>query len=77
MADAWHGYRDDVSEVGSDGLLVANGLSFRTHGQVTRRPGLGDRVAQSGVLVAEFQQPINGTFAVFFTSSGTLESIAL
>lgn len=73
----WTGTRDDLTDIDSDGLSVANNVSLRIGGELRRRPGLAERIAQSGILVAEFQQQGGDSYAIFLTSTGTLESVAL
>ncbi len=73
----WTGTRDDVTDIDGEGLAVANNISLNTTGELRRRPGLSDRIAQSGILVAEFQQQGGASYAIFFTSTGTIESVAL
>ncbi len=73
----WQGLRDDISVVSEEGMLTAQNVSFRISGEARRRPGLGTRVDESGVLSTDFQDRINNTYLVFSGSAGTLRSVAV
>lgn len=73
----WPGIRDDISALDPKGALTAQNVSFAVDGELRRRPGLGDRIDEGGVLVSEFQHPTLGAYAVFFTAAGALRAVNL
>lgn len=73
----WHGIRDDVTTVSDVGMQEAQNCSFRTQGELRRRPGLGTRLNLSGVLSREFVDRSTNVYEVFITSLGAIKSIAL
>ncbi len=77
MPENWQGMRDDVSQRSDQGLLISQNTSYNTRGELGTRPGLGSRLDNAGQLVQEFKQPVNGSYALFFTTSGTLVAVDL
>ena len=75
MPENWQGMRDDVSQRSDQGLLISQNTSYNTQGEIGLRPGLGARLDNAGQLVQEFKQPVNGSYALFFTTSGTLVAV--
>lgn len=77
MPDKWQGMRDDVSQTSEQGVLVNTNTSYRNDGELTRRPGLSSRidVGAAGLLCQEFRQPVNGSYALFFSSAGNLIAV--
>lgn len=72
----WQGLDPDASIVGPV-PVVADNVSFRVRGELRRRPGLGTRIAQTGINVGLLRDPQLGDFLVFLTDTGTLESAAV
>jgi len=58
------------------GCVFAVNHSYFTEGEVARRPGMVAFTTQSGIALANFQNPMTGQFVVFATSTGTVESVA-
>lgn len=64
----WKGITDDKTDVGSEQKTVQN-ASYYVAGELRRRPGIGGRFAQGGIVVTE-QYP----YLIFATSAGALVS---
>ena len=73
----WPGIRDDLAATDARGALLAENVSFAVDGELRRRPGLGDRIAEAGILSSEFQHPTLGNYVVLLSSAGALKSVLL
>ncbi len=71
----WQGLREDLSVVSEDGMARAENLSFLVQGELRRRPGLGSRINESGVLVTEWTDPFGTPYYAYNSGSGTLTTV--
>lgn len=71
----WQGLREDLSVVADEGLATATNLSFRIKGELRRRPGLAGKIAQNGILVAEWTDPFGTVYYIYNNGSGGLVSV--
>lgn len=73
----WHGIRDDLTIVGTEGMQEAQNCSFRIQGELRRRPGLGTKLAAGGVLSSEFTDRLGNTYLATVSSGGAIQTINL
>lgn len=73
----WDGIHDDQSDIDSDGLSEAVGVSFFIEGELRRRPGLTYCTANGGLALAHFRSPVTGSWLLVVKSTGAVEGIAL
>jgi hypothetical protein len=73
----WQGLREDLSVVAPEGMATATNVSFRTQGELRRRPGLAGKINEAGVLVTEWTDPFGAVFLFFNSGSGTITSVKL
>jgi hypothetical protein len=65
----WQGRRDDLSVIAEEGLLTCQNVSFKVRGELRRRPGLGDRIDDYGILATEWSDPFGEAYLVFRRST--------
>lgn len=73
----WQGLRDDLSVVSDEGMLTAENVSYRVQGECRRRPGLSDRVDESGTLMTEWTDTFQSSFLVYNSGSSTLRTVRI
>ena len=73
----WVGVRNDISDVGSDALSVAESVSFRVIGEIRRRPGLTKETTEGGLYLTHITSPVAGSSLVTVSSDGTIDAIAI
>lgn len=71
----WEGIQLNTAATDPGSVLVVN-PSFYVTGEMKRRSGLVNFTNQSGVALTNFQNPFTGYFAVFATSTGTVEAVS-
>lgn len=71
----WQGLREDLSVVAEEGMARAENVSYRVLGELRRRPGLGDKINEAGVLVTEWTDPFGAVYYVYNSGSGTLRTV--
>jgi hypothetical protein len=52
-------------------------VRFTIHGECGRRSGMEFATASNGTVITNTWDPINGALVLLFTTSGTLELVAL
>jgi predicted outer membrane repeat protein len=72
----WEGITRDKS-YDSGGAIYAQNSRFYLEGECQRRRGLTLQVAQSGTVLQNYLHPQSGYWAIFTTSTGTIEASAL
>jgi hypothetical protein len=73
----WPSLRQDLSAVDPRAAAEAHNVSFGVDGELRLRAGLGEKIAEGGVLSTEFQHPTTGNHAIFLTAAGTLRGVSL
>ena len=71
----WDGIRRDLASVGP-GIEYAQNVRFWIEGELQRRHGLTKFSAQSGTNIISYRNNLTGYWAVFRTSTGTIEAVA-
>lgn len=72
----WEGIDRSTADT-ANGAMFMNNVHFITEGELQRRNGLELATANSGINIFIHWHPVNGRQAVFFTSSGSVISVAL
>lgn len=72
----WQGIRRDLSAT-ADGAYIVIGSDMRIEGELRRRAGMELAVVQSGVVLTSMWSTVSGRFAVFSTTTGTIEAEAV
>lgn len=73
----WPGIRDDASDISSESLSEAIGVSFYVDGELRRRPGLTYCASNGGLALAHFRSPVSGSWLLVVSSAGAIDSVAL
>ena len=73
----WIGIHDEISDVGSEALKVAESVSFRVTGELRRRAGLTKENTQGGIYMTHINTPVAGSSLVEVQSDGTIDAVAL
>lgn len=71
----WTGIQLDTAAT-DPGCVYAMNASYFLKGEIQRRPGMVQFTTQSGIALANFQNPMTNQFVVFATSTGTVEAVA-
>ena len=71
----WEAIQLNTAATDPGAVLVVN-PSFYVRGELRRRPGMVGFTNQSGIALANFQNPMTGEFAIFATATGTVEAVA-
>lgn len=71
----WQGLREDLSVVAEDGMARAENVSYQVLGELRRRPGLGGKINEAGILVTEWTDPFGTVYYVYNSGSGTLRTV--
>ncbi len=73
----WEAIRDDLSDVGSNALKVAESVSFRVRGELRRRSGLTKQATEGGLFITHINTPVAGSSLVVVQSDGTIDAVSL
>jgi hypothetical protein len=71
----WTGIQLDTEATASGAVMVIN-AKFQIDGELRRRDGMVGFTNQSGIAITNFTNPFTGDFAIFATSTGTVEAVA-
>lgn len=71
----WEGVRRDGTAIGG-GAHYAQNVRYWLDGELQRRHGLTKFTAQGGIVLTHFRTALTGHWAVFRTSTGTIEAVA-
>jgi hypothetical protein len=71
----WTGIQLDTGATDRGAVMVAN-ANFQVGGELRRRAGMVGFTNQSGIAITNFTNQFTGDFAVFATSTGTVEAVA-
>lgn len=71
----WSGIQLDTATT-DPGTVFAVNQSYYVTGELRRRPGMVGFTNVTGIAIANFQNPMTGKFAIFATSTGTVEAVA-
>jgi hypothetical protein len=77
VTEQWDGIHDDSSDIDSEALSTAVGVSFFVEGELRRRPGLTYCSANGGIALPHFRSPVTGSWLLVVKSTGAVESVAL
>jgi len=71
----WSGIQLDTAAT-DPGTVFAVNVNYFVTGEVRRRLGMVGFTPVSGIAISSFQNPMTGQFAIFATSTGTVEAVA-
>jgi hypothetical protein len=77
VTESWDGIHDDQTDIDSDSLSEAVGVSYFVEGELRRRPGLTYCAAHGGVALPHFRSPVTGAWLLVVKSTGAIESVQL
>ncbi len=77
MTESWDGIHDDSSDIDSEALSDAVGVSFFVEGELRRRPGLTYCAAHGGIALPHFRSPVTGSWLLVVKTTGVVEAVAL
>ena len=74
----WQGIRRDTDDTSMDGIIYASNVRYYSEGEIGRRRGMERAASFSGTGIVGFKTAASLTqYAVIFTTTGTLEAVAL
>lgn len=71
----WEGVRSDTADTANGALLAIN-PTFYLEGEMRRRAGMAGFTNASGTSMSDYYSGMTGRWAIFVTTTGTVEAVA-